>query len=40
MGTEKVRSAACWNRWFKRVGVSDRQIRRAKLRRDDEALRR
>ena len=39
VGTEKVRSATCWNRWFKRVGVPLRQIRGAELRRDDEALR-
>ena len=36
VGTEKVRSAICWNRWFKRVGVPRRQIRGAELRRDDE----
>jgi len=39
VGTEKVRSANCWNSWFKRVGVPLRQIRGAKLRRDDEVLR-
>ena len=39
VGTEKVRSAICWNRWFKRVGVPLRQIRGAKLRRDNEVLR-
>ena len=35
-GTEKVRLAICWNRWFKRVGVPRRQIRGAEPRRDDE----
>ena len=36
VGTEKVRSANCWNSWFKHVGVPVRQIRRAELRCDDE----
>jgi hypothetical protein len=35
-GTEKVSSAGCWTSRFKRVGVPDRQIRRAEPRRDDE----
>ena len=35
-GTEKARPAGCWTSRFKRVGVPDRQIRRAELRRDDE----
>ena len=38
VGTEKVRWAGCWMSRFKRVGVLSRQIRTAKLRRDDERL--
>jgi hypothetical protein len=36
VGTEKVNSAGCWKSRFKRVDVLLRQIRAAKLRRDNE----